>query len=55
MRGLRVGAAFAVFSAAAVFATTGWWPWRRMAMPAEAPAAAPAVTPAATDAAVPVE
>jgi murein DD-endopeptidase MepM/ murein hydrolase activator NlpD len=50
MGGLRVGAAFAVFSAAAVFATTGWWPWRRMPQPVAAPMAAQAaVAPAAIE------
>jgi len=50
MRGLRVGAAFAVISAAAVFATTGWWPWRRMPQPVAEPAVARAeVAPAAIE------
>ncbi|HUR92992.1 MAG TPA: peptidoglycan DD-metalloendopeptidase family protein [Gemmatimonadales bacterium] len=30
MRGVRLGLAVAVFAAAAVFATTGYWPWRRL-------------------------
>ncbi len=46
MRGFRLGVAFAVFSVAAVFATTGWWPWRRMSPPAATPVVArPAVAP----------
>ena len=50
MRGLRIGAALAVVSAAAVFATTGRWPWRRMAPASEAPRIAqPAVAPAAIE------
>jgi murein DD-endopeptidase MepM/ murein hydrolase activator NlpD len=50
MRGLRVGAAFAVIFAAAAFATTGWWPWRRMPQPVAAPAEARAeVAPAAIE------
>jgi murein DD-endopeptidase MepM/ murein hydrolase activator NlpD len=50
MRGLRVGAAFAVISAAAVFATTGWWPWRRMPQLDAVPAVARAeVAPAAIE------
>jgi murein DD-endopeptidase MepM/ murein hydrolase activator NlpD len=37
MRLVRLGVALAVFSAAAVFATTGWWPWRRFPEPAAPP------------------
>jgi murein DD-endopeptidase MepM/ murein hydrolase activator NlpD len=50
MRHLRIGGAFAVFSAAAMFATTGWWPWRRMAAPVPARVVArPSVTPPANE------
>jgi murein DD-endopeptidase MepM/ murein hydrolase activator NlpD len=50
MRGLRMGGAFAVITAAAVFATTGWWPWRRMPQPPAVPAVAQAaVAPAAIE------
>jgi murein DD-endopeptidase MepM/ murein hydrolase activator NlpD len=45
-----MGVAFAVVSAAAVFATTGWWPWRRMPQPVAAPTVAQAaVAPAAIE------
>jgi murein DD-endopeptidase MepM/ murein hydrolase activator NlpD len=50
MKGFRLGVAFAVFTIAAVCATTGWWPWRRMSPPAAAAVAAPpAVAPAAIE------
>jgi murein DD-endopeptidase MepM/ murein hydrolase activator NlpD len=50
MRGFRLGFAFSVFGAAAVFATTGWWPWRRMSAPVEAPVVdRPAVAPTAIE------
>ena len=49
MRGLRLGAALVVISTAVVFATTGWWPWRRMPTPVAAPAAAQPVAPAAIE------
>jgi murein DD-endopeptidase MepM/ murein hydrolase activator NlpD len=51
MRHARLGLAVAVVSAAAVFATTGYWPWRRLPEPdpAAAPAARTAERPAATE------
>ena len=50
MRYGRLAVAVTVFGAAAIFASTGRWPWRRL--PATAPAAAathPAVRPTATE------
>jgi murein DD-endopeptidase MepM/ murein hydrolase activator NlpD len=51
MRHARFGLAVAVVGAAAVFATTGHWPWRRLPEPdpAAAPVARTAERPAATE------
>jgi murein DD-endopeptidase MepM/ murein hydrolase activator NlpD len=48
VRFVRLGLAIAVFSAAALFATTGRWPWRRLPEPAALPVVA---RPAAVEAA----
>jgi murein DD-endopeptidase MepM/ murein hydrolase activator NlpD len=40
MRFVRLGLAVAVFAAAAAFATTGRWPWRRLPAPAAPPVVA---------------
>jgi murein DD-endopeptidase MepM/ murein hydrolase activator NlpD len=50
MRYARLGAAVAVFGAAAVFASTGRWPWRRLAAdPSPPPAERLAARPTATE------